>query len=317
MREEDQKKLKERALLPEERDFAQKLEKVLEKSGAYKHAYQPDIARGWERFQHKMQLESSPAKDTAKGKLRKLSRVWAVAASLALLLSLAWWQMGFPSVDLAASNAFETGSGEKKTIVLEDGTEVVLNQNSALTVESNLMQDKERVVKLQGEAFFKVQPDTRPFLIYSTRIKVEVLGTAFNLRAYEEDAFAVVSVTEGLVQFTDLQKNAGIRLEAGMQGTIYTAGKGNMTKHNNDPNVHAWRTQKLFFRNTALAEVEKILENYYHITIEMPKALQLCTYTGNFDNKSLQTVITTMEASLPIQFYEEQGRYRIEGEGCQ
>ncbi|HMQ49690.1 MAG TPA: FecR domain-containing protein [Saprospiraceae bacterium] len=314
MHEEDRKKLEDLSRHREEHALAQKFEKTWEKSATYKSNYQPDIDRGWERFKNKMQSESSPTQGTSKVKVRKLSWGWAAAAALALLLGLAWWQMGGNSVNPVAANSYSTGSGEQTSITLEDGTEVVLNQNSELTLTSDLSQDGERVVNLQGEAFFKVQPDTRPFIIYGANVKVEVLGTAFNLRTYEEEAFSAVSVTEGLVQLTDLQKNAGIKLEKGMQGTIYTDGK--MTRHKNDANVHAWRTQKLFFRNTSLAEVEKALEKYYNISIEMPDVLLSCNYSGSFDNKPLQTVITTLEASLPIRFYKEQGTYRIEGTGC-
>ena len=91
-------------------------------------------------------------------------------------------------------------NGQRASVVLPDGTKVWLNSHTKLNYKSDYGV-KERSVSLSGEAYFEVSKDTlRRFLVNAGDMEVEALGTAFNVKAYEEDDEVVTTLFEGSVR---------------------------------------------------------------------------------------------------------------------
>ena len=108
---------------------------------------------------------------------------------------------------------------------LPDGSKIALNTNSKITYPKNFAKN-ERRLKLNGEAFFKVKPNKeKPFVIETNSGFIQVLGTSFNVKAYENNELEVI-VTEGLVKVytVDFETNdtSSILLKAGEKGKIST-----------------------------------------------------------------------------------------------
>ena len=96
--------------------------------------------------------------------------------------------------------------GMLSTITLPDGSKVILNAGTTITYP-NAFVSKNREVEINGEAFFEVAHDAEhPFIVKANQINVEVLGTQFNVKAYEEDDWIEVSLSEGKVEVQSKDK---------------------------------------------------------------------------------------------------------------
>lgn len=134
--------------------------------------------------------------------IRRLLKISTVAASIAILLGMTGYfsyKEGFNRVNsqqIEMSNPF----GMLSTITLPDGSKVILNAGTTITYP-NAFVSKNREVEINGEAFFEVAHDAEhPFIVKANQINVEVLGTRFNVKAYEEDDWIEVSLSEGKVE---------------------------------------------------------------------------------------------------------------------
>jgi transmembrane sensor len=101
-----------------------------------------------------------------------------------------------------------TPLGAKSQIILPDGTNVWLNAGSRLTYKKSF-NSKDRLVSLQGEAFFHVKTNkNKPFIVKTSRMNVKALGTSFNVKAYPEDKIVTATLVEGSIQVDGKQANS-------------------------------------------------------------------------------------------------------------
>ncbi|MEL6655909.1 MAG: FecR domain-containing protein [Bacteroidota bacterium] len=146
--------------------------------------------QNWEGIQTRL------AQEDGAGQRRQLLR-WSAAAAVLLLLSafaVQWW-----GGDASWTN-HQTAAGEYETIDLPDGTTIYLGANSNLQYQTAFLSKDERLIYLEGEAYFEVQPqeDPMPFLVQTPALNVRVLGTQFNVNAHRAEP--IVSLTSGSLQ---------------------------------------------------------------------------------------------------------------------
>ena len=133
-------------------------------------------------------------------RLRPLARYWRVAAAAALLIGVAAFLLLYRGGE-AAAVTFATGPGQIEEHQLPDGSRVTLNGNSSLTYAPDWQRGANRLVHLEGEAYFEVtkQPATNAkFSVRTPDLTVEVLGTVFNVSTRHEDT--EVFLEEGSVK---------------------------------------------------------------------------------------------------------------------
>lgn len=100
-------------------------------------------------------------------------------------------------------NTLSTAKGETYGIKLPDGSVVILNAASSITYATNITALKERRVKLRGEAYFEVAKDKiHPFIVETEQQQVAVLGTHFNVMAYEDEKTIKTTLLEGAVKIS-------------------------------------------------------------------------------------------------------------------
>ena len=122
---------------------------------------------------------------------------WRMAAAVLLLMAAAGVWMLLPRANRQL--ALDTKEGVRKKIQLDDGTRVWLNVSSHLTYPANIGNGN-RDIYLKGEAFFDVAPkEAHPFTIHTQGINVQVLGTRFNVKAYQADGSMETTLVEGRV----------------------------------------------------------------------------------------------------------------------
>lgn len=249
------------------------------------------------------------------------TKIWVLLiVVLATLGSLFWaWNYFQAPVEIVPTRplAYQTQADEQQEITLPDGSKVWLNANSSLSYFPDFA---ERKVDLEGEAFFDIKRDEqRPFEIFTAGAKTRVLGTSFNVRAYPNEEKVEVTVTTGKVALIPLEKEKKdnqLLLTPGLSGT-YTKKTASLEQQKSAiGNALAWHNKTLEFDHTLLPEVEKTLERYFNVDIELSNTLLNCDFKGTFENPNLEDVLSILEGSLDIQIEQSNNAYRLHGEGC-
>ncbi len=117
-------------------------------------------------------------------------------------------------------NTLSTARGETFMLILPDKSKVWLNAASSLTYPVSFASLKERIIKLNGEAYFEVAKDKKhPFVVTSASQQVEVLGTHFNIMAYADEKIIRTTLLEGSVKVSQNSKTCFIKPGAQAQVT--------------------------------------------------------------------------------------------------
>lgn len=230
-------------------------------------------------------------------------------AMVAVILSIGWG--GFRLIRLNQEKVLiytevHVKNGEHKRIILPDGTSVTLNAGSYLKYPRQFITDVRRI-EMNGEAFFEVTRDEeKPFLIHTKDADVKVLGTSFNVKAFDMDEQLTVSVQTGKVQ-VDLPE-AMMRLLPDEQ-FVMDKTKGEFQKRNEDARLSTvWIKGGLYFNRTPIRTVVNELVRMYNRTIEFAPGAEYDDYIyGEHDNKSLEAVLKSIQYSTDI-------KYRIEND---
>lgn len=173
---------------------------------------------------------------------------------------------------VAAAVTFPTGKGQRKTFDLPDGSRVVLNVESELTIAPGFG-DEERNVVLRGGAYFEVAPDSsKPFIVRAGETTTRVLGTRFGVRAYPDDDDVQVVVAEGRVALSPTERGGpdpgAPEVTAGQIGVVL-AGRREVAVRNVDPALHlSWIEGRLVFQDIPLDDVLGRLEQWYDVDLE-------------------------------------------------
>ena len=203
---------------------------------------------------------------------------------------------------------YASGIGERLGIRLNDGSMVYLSVNSTLRVPE-VFSKQRREVELIGEGYFDIKPDVnRPFIVRTGQASVEVLGTEFNLRAYDEESDVQLAVTEGLVGMYEQGKSldSGTRLSTGQHGIF----KNGETIHVYDVEdmgrVLGWRTGLLDFVEAPFEDVAIELERWYDVAFSFQDStLRMIEITASFDlsdNEPLGNILNVLVESVGIDY---------------
>lgn len=265
-----------------------------------------EIIQGF-RYQHTYSLPSGTY-DSMLESLKAKQRVslyeergnhwWSkVAASLLLLLlgGIGYWYIAQPeqAIDREPVSLVvkRTQKGEKLTLRLSDGTKVRLNANSILVFPAVFDQHK-RYVKLEGEALFDVVKDTdRPFTIMSGDVQTRVVGTSFNVRAYEEESDLSVAVVSGKVSVKG-KATAEVYLSTNEVSYYHKQDSSLSARKQDVSDIIAWSKNILIFKEDSAEQVWKKLEDWYGVNIILQDQQSIeGRYSGRYYNESLERVL--------------------------
>lgn len=189
---------------------------------------------------------------------------------------------------------------------LVDGTKVWLNSGSQLQFPNRFSGDK-REVMLKGEAFFEVtKNEKQPFRVNANELKVEVLGTSFDVVSFDSDTQSEVVLVTGNVALSSeigqIKKEYGA-MHSG-QRAIYDKEKQKIFTEEVDVDKYiAWREGSLIFRDDAMEDVVKRLSRWFNveITINDPE-IKNYIYKATFRNENLTQVLNLLKLSAPIDY---------------
>jgi transmembrane sensor len=206
-------------------------------------------------------------------------------------------------------NTLEAPKGGQYQITLVDGTKIWLNAASILKYPSQFS-GAERKVELTGEAYFEVaKSKTKPFVIISKQQEVQVLGTHFNINAYEDEASVKTTLVEGSVKVSRKTngKNKEFRmLKAGQQSVL--KGEAFHVKEVDTEEAVAWKNGYFTFENDNLDMIMRKLERWYDVEVN---------YTGNISNKVkiMGSVSRNTELAELLKMLESTDKFKFKTEG--
>lgn len=245
----------------------------------------------------------------------KTIQVWVGMAAACLVFFLVFYfQISEPTEKVTTSNEtenlFETvqnGRGIRRSVTLVDGSRIYLNSQS--TIEIHKKFSTNRIVRLQGEAYFEVTKDSlHPFIVHTQDLETMVLGTSFSVKAFK-DKPQVISVNEGKVNVTQVGGNSFGEILTENDQLIVTveATFGKITKI--DPQlVFAWVEGTLVFDRKPLREVLNELSDWYDLeSLETENISKNCKVTGTYTKMKLTDILESIKYATGI-IYELNGK---------
>ena len=199
-------------------------------------------------------------------------------------------------------------TGQHVEIMLADGSKVWLNSGSTLTFPSKF-NGKKRLVELDGEGFFEVKSDKEhPFIVSAENVKVKVLGTKFNVKAYDDDDNIEVTLAEGKVGVGLDTKNL-IQIMPGQQIKYMKASHRFIKREVRLQSYTSWICGKFYFTNYPLEKIAKQLERSFNVRIQiLGNDLRNAAFTGDFvRGENIDQILRVMTANRLI-------KYEIEGD---
>jgi ferric-dicitrate binding protein FerR (iron transport regulator) len=190
--------------------------------------------------------------------------------------------------------------GQTAEIYLPDGSHAWINSDTRLSF-SNTFSDKKRDVILRGEAYFKVRKDKSPFVVSTKFGDITVLGTSFNVHAYNDSKFQATLV-EGSIRYTNEERNRNIVLSPGQQ--LSFSEEDGIRVNDVKTNLYtSWKDGVIIFKKEPLKEVVRKLERHFDVKIVLEdRSLENIRFTGNIGNENLLDVLEYIDKTKPIQY---------------
>jgi len=227
-------------------------------------------------------------------------------------------------------NRFFNEGKTARAILLADGSEVALQPESEIVITSDFNSSQTREVRLKGEAFFKVKRDPgKPFMVYANEVVTRVLGTSFNIRAYENDREITVAVKTGKVSvYANSGNTSGKNNILPPQEVILTPNQQMVYHRVREevikklvekpeiilPNSNLFRMQ---FENAEVAEIFEVLEENYGVEILYNKALlNNCKLTTSMSDEGLYERIEVICKAIGASYSVEDAVITIKSNGC-
>lgn len=262
----------------------------------------PDVDAAFTHFSNRLAEPAAEHETATPGPapLRRARRLgWIAAATITLLLT-AWWQRA-----QILEKTYETGPGQVSAVTLADGSRVVLNANSVLTVPRWGFGTDTRDVRLNGEATFSVRHtvDHRRFTVtLPDQSKVTVLGTEFVVYARPRGTHVVLN--RGKVQLTSPANPRPLAMKPGERATILPAGHvkvENLTPAQAE-SERSWEEHRFVFDHTPLQEVATRMNEVFdvHVYIE-DKALARRELTGTYPATTAEELLDILSEMLDIE----------------
>ena len=277
-----------------------------------------DYTAAYQRFLQKISTGSEDnvsvsniSEDNNKQKAYTYIYKWVggIAASLLILLGITYisYQQGQKNLqNTFADIIVSTPNGSCTDINLPDGSTVKLNGGSKLSYSQGYGV-KNRIVKLEGEGYFKVKKDrAKPFFVKSPNIIVKVLGTKFNFCDYQQDSQAIVTLDEGKVNMTSIASKEEITLSPN-QHVVFDKKSRKMTLAdiNSLDNKPQWSKGIIAFNGESLKDIASKLERCYPVKfIITPSKQNSLHFYGTFykENQSIKDIMEALASTGKITY---------------
>lgn len=204
-----------------------------------------------------------------------------------------------------AYNKVNVPRGGEYQLMLSDGSKVQLNSMSSIRFPVQFAQDC-RLVELEGEAYFEVSKTGQPFIVQTKGMKIEVLGTTFNISAYANEEYQTTLVSGSVKVQTE---NGSNRVLKPSEQACITPGSNQINVRNVDTAFYtSWIHGKINFKDQRLDDIMKTLARWYDMDVvyenEATKELRFGCYVNRYN-----------EITPLVKLLEQTGRVTVTVEG--
>ena len=233
-----------------------------------------------------------------------------------------------PAAATTIASAFlhiSTTTGEGKNIKLPDGTQVWLSPSSIIEYPASFIGKDLREINLSGEGFFEVAHDpVHPFIIHSGNIETRVVGTSFNIQAYDNQEEINVMVVSGKVNVTNRAKVENVELVANQRAVFYRKTTA-LVKQETDtvaaPIMLKRKKGEFEYKAQRLQKVIDDLHEYFGVKIQAAAAIKECPVTFNFylsDKRSdkIEDILEPIALSMNGSVQKKEDGFFIYGKAC-
>ena len=270
----------------------------------------PDKDIIWERLIQEIEIHQNETEDFIPEKRVSYWTSWLdllIKRKLPLAYGLIILMLSPLAYDAFSKKQVKTKPAEKKSVLLSDGTEVILNSESELTYNRNYNKNN-RSMHLIGEAYFNVQKGNIPFNVLTPHGKISVLGTSFNIRA-RNDGFEV-GVNDGEVQVSD--ENSLLNLSKGQLIDVESEFFSSNIIQIPTDQYPDWLNQKFYCNETTLESLCLEIERTFDIKINFTNPnLKDLTITGVIEALDLDNVLQTVSILTKHKFKLDGGTCTI------
>ena len=231
---------------------------------------------------------------------------YAVAASLALLISVGSWLIGQNGAKEKTIYVVSAGRQSMESFYLPDGSHVSLNAGGRLTYPESFDGEK-REVSLSGQAFFEVHHDPEhPFIVKTKSMDIKALGTSFEVFSVDSASYTEMILSDGAVEVSTKRSEG--------EGDVYLVfpdekltyelnGKAEIEKVDAGQYSAWYRGGKPSFKNEKLAMILPRLESWYGISIKCPSELAgKYSFTFSIHDESLELLLDIISKSSPVAY---------------
>jgi len=186
-----------------------------------------------------------------------------------------------------------TPYGQKSTILLPDGSVVKLNSGSRIIIPEQFSGENRKVELISGEAFFNIEKDKKhPFIVVAGDLNVQVLGTAFNVKAYPEDPHIQVAVDQGKVSVESRNSLERLVLLPDQMATYDIERSTSKKQKFNRKEVLSWTDKTLYFDKATIEDVVLRLEKWYGVEIQLFRKFEnKQDFSGEYHDRTLKSVL--------------------------
>lgn len=272
----------------------------------------------WSSLEGKLKADLPLKLAYRKNRLRLMKPLLAAACILAVIITgVLFLKQETAVADAGKDNIVSTKKGSKSYTVLPDGTQVWLNSDTKISYGKSFGSGS-REVTLTGEAYFDVVKDpSRPFIVHTSAMDIKVLGTAFNVSAYENDTYTEATLIHGAVEVslhkyqdkkvmlrpfekvsvqnvlnTAVQK----KLARAPEEQVFTLSKINKAALDSGAAETQWVKNRLVFTDNTLEEIAARLARWYDVNITITdSALKQTRYSAGLDDVTLEQVMQSLK----------------------
>lgn len=270
--------------------------------------YVPDKDYYWKELSRRMKFSSQPSADKPQRKINWWTYAAAACVIVAVLFSFYVGQRIAVPEEVSLQY---TNMGGKAIASLPDRSSVWLHTNTRLVCDMPYRKD-ERIVSLQGEAFFDVAADKqKPFIVQTDGMRIVVHGTKFNVESFPDMENTYVSLIEGSVSLETTKEHRYL-----VPGEVATYNKNNhqLSIARGDVAFAAsWTKDEVVFEQRSLRDICRFLSKWYHVEIELSPAISdKYHYTFTLRNEPLEEILRLMSRIHPIEYtFNEEDKLRI------
>jgi ferric-dicitrate binding protein FerR (iron transport regulator) len=246
-----------------------------------------------------------------KDRKTKIRILWLKYAAVALFIASLSGSIGYFISDSQKGNISGSGfteimvpNGERSNVVLPDGSSVNLNAGSVLKFAPSFISQTREVI-LQGEAFFKVKHDnSRPFIVKTDNLEIQVLGTNFNVSNYPDDSSIITFLEKGKIQIYLEDDNFVLKPREVLEYNKVTGESSKLVV--TDDHISDWTKGILTVKGETIEELSKKLERKFNVQIVFgDEEVKNHIYTGSIKDDDINVVLEALEFVSSLKFKRE------------